>query len=57
MTEELLCCRGLGKQFGHKVALAGVDLSLGRGRIIGLLGPNGITDTPPAPKSLHFLII
>ena len=41
MTEELLCCRGLGKQFGHKVALAGVDLSLGRGRIIGLLGPNG----------------
>ena len=41
MTEELLSCQGLSKQFGHKTALAGVDLSLGRGRIVGLLGPNG----------------
>ena len=41
MTEELLCCRGLSKQFGRKTALAGIDLSLGRGRIVGLLGPNG----------------
>ena len=41
MHDILLECRGLTKQFGHKTALAGVDLALGRGRITGLLGPNG----------------
>jgi ABC-2 type transport system ATP-binding protein len=38
---ELLECRGLRKSFGSKTALDGVDLTVGRGKIVGLLGPNG----------------
>ncbi len=38
---EILTCRALGKRFGAHYALKGVQLSLERGRIIGLLGPNG----------------
>lgn len=41
MDEKLVVCSGLVKQYGNKVALYGVDLTLGRGHIIGLLGPNG----------------
>lgn len=41
MSENLIVCRGLSKVYGHKVALAGVDLEVGKGRIVGLLGPNG----------------
>jgi ABC-2 type transport system ATP-binding protein len=33
--------RGLRRHFGAKEALAGVDLDLGPGGVIGLLGPNG----------------
>jgi len=33
--------RGLRKSFGATVALAGVDLTVGEGRILGLIGPNG----------------
>ncbi len=33
--------RGLHKSFGATVALAGVDLTVGEGRILGLIGPNG----------------
>jgi len=33
--------RGLTKRFGTLQALAGVDLALGDGEILGLLGPNG----------------
>ncbi len=36
----VLECKALGKSFGNIAALAGVDLTLERGRIIGLLGPN-----------------
>ncbi len=32
---------GLAKRFGGIAALAGVDLKLGRGEILGLIGPNG----------------
>ena len=38
---ELLTCQNLSKRFGSKYALSDVSLTLGRGQIIGLLGPNG----------------
>ena len=41
MNELLIECRGLTKAYGHRTALEGVELSVGRGRIVGLLGPNG----------------
>ena len=41
MSDNLIVCQGLVKSFGHKEALTGIDLEVGRGRIVGLLGPNG----------------
>ena len=41
MNETLISCQGLSKAYGRKPALSGVDLEVGRGRIVGLLGPNG----------------
>ena len=41
MSDLLIRAEGLTKAYGSKVALQDVDLSIGRGRIIGLLGPNG----------------
>ena len=38
---ELLQITALKKRFGPTVALAGVDLQLSEGEILGLLGPNG----------------
>lgn len=37
---SILECKGLTKTFGAITALSNVDLSIGRGRIVGLLGPN-----------------
>ena len=37
--------RGLWKQFGDQVAVAGIDLELPSGRFIGLVGPNGAGKT------------
>lgn len=39
----ILECRGLTKRYSRKgnPALANINMSLGRGKIIGLLGPNG----------------
>ena len=37
----ILECMGLTKNYGGKAALRGVNLSIGPGRIVGLLGPNG----------------
>jgi ABC-2 type transport system ATP-binding protein len=34
-------CQGLGKRYGATVALAGVDLDVRPGELVGLLGPNG----------------
>ena len=38
---ELLAGTGLTKAYGKKLALDHVDLKLGEGKIVGLLGPNG----------------
>ena len=38
---ELLTCEGLTKYYGAKTALDDVDLHIGFGKIVGLLGPNG----------------
>ncbi len=37
--------RGLARRFGSTVALAGVDLEIPAGRIVGLIGPNGAGKT------------
>lgn len=37
----ILECRNLSKSYGSKRALEDVNLQLGSGRIVGLLGPNG----------------
>ncbi|MEG1523518.1 MAG: ABC transporter ATP-binding protein [Clostridia bacterium] len=39
--ESILELRGLSKQYGSLMALRNVTLTLPKGRIIGLLGPNG----------------
>lgn len=41
MDEMLIRLHGLTKLYGSQRALDGVDLELGRGKIVGLLGPNG----------------
>lgn len=38
---NLIECQGLTKHFLNAKALESLDLSIGRGRIVGLLGPNG----------------
>lgn len=40
-TNELVVCQGLSKSFGSLKALDNLNLTLERGRFIGLLGPNG----------------
>jgi branched-chain amino acid transport system ATP-binding protein len=41
MTEPILSVRSLRKQFGSNVAVAGVNLDVGRGEKLGIIGPNG----------------
>lgn len=41
MNDCIFECKNLTKKFGAKTALNNVSLSVGRGKIIGLLGPNG----------------
>ena len=41
MNDQLIFTQGLTKLYGKKTALDHMDLTVGRGRIVGLLGPNG----------------
>ena len=41
ITMNWLSVRGLTKNYGKKTALNNLNLTLGRGQFIGLLGPNG----------------
>lgn len=41
MSDVILECKGLTKDYGNKKALDGIDLTIKKGRIVGLLGPNG----------------
>ena len=41
MNQELITANSLTKSYGTKIALDHIDLSVGHGRIVGLLGPNG----------------
>lgn len=45
MNNDLICCKDLSKGFGPALALADVNLTVGRGKIVGLLGPNGAGKT------------
>jgi ABC-2 type transport system ATP-binding protein len=40
-VSSALAVRGLAKRYGRVEALAGVDLEVGEGELVGLLGPNG----------------
>src|ERR1700682_3627442 len=45
MPNNAITAEGLGKRFGSVVALAGIDLEVPTGTILGLLGPNGAGKT------------
>jgi len=39
--QPLVRASGVERRFGSRRALAGVDLEVGPGEIVGLVGPNG----------------
>ena len=41
----VVCARGLGKRYGSKRVVDGVDFDVQRGECVGLLGPNGAGKT------------
>lgn len=45
MSENIIECRNICKNFGEKVALDNVSVSVPKGGIFGLLGPNGAGKT------------
>lgn len=45
MSENIIECRNVCKNFGEKVALGNVSVSVPKGGIFGLLGPNGAGKT------------
>jgi ABC-2 type transport system ATP-binding protein len=50
-----ISCRGLVKEYGDKIAVAGIDLDVRPGTCFGLLGPNGAgkTTTVEMLEGLH----
>ena len=44
-TETMIEARGLEKRFGETIALAGLDLAVPAGAVLGVLGPNGAGKT------------
>jgi ABC-2 type transport system ATP-binding protein len=50
-TRPAVRARGIAKCFGDVVALDGVGLEVARGRIHGLVGPNGPTCPPRSPTA------
>ena len=44
-TDSMIQAEGLKKRYGETVALAGVDLEVPAGSILGMLGPNGAGKT------------
>ena len=54
-NKELVICTGLTKSYGPVKALDNLNLTLGRGRFVGLLGPNGSGKTT-AIKLINGLI-
>lgn len=45
MSDEIIRCNGLSKHFGAVRALDGIDFTLEKGKIVGLLGTNGAGKT------------
>jgi ABC-type multidrug transport system ATPase subunit len=41
VMETAILTEGLAKRFGDFQALAGLDLAVSRGEVLGYLGPNG----------------
>ncbi|PHV24959.1 multidrug ABC transporter ATP-binding protein [Janthinobacterium sp. BJB426] len=39
--DSVISARGLSKQYGKQVAIAGISFDIAPGRIVGLIGPNG----------------
>ena len=44
-TDSMIQAEGLTKRYGATVALAGIDLEVPTGSILGVLGPNGAGKT------------
>lgn len=55
MTDDVIDIRGLGRHFGRKEALAGVDFALKRGTVVGLIGVNGAGKTTLIKHALGLL--